>query len=140
MPTHGLCYISVRGNGTGTYTISDLSSDFPPHYHKTPNGHTLPVATAPPVELGAVEEAFAAAKRERIPPPLKPYDFLPDLMAKTEEGGYKPREGLKPLHISQPEGVSFKLDGHVLEWQGWKMHVGETPAGACGGCIVDARS
>jgi hypothetical protein len=30
---------------------------------------------------------------------------------------------LKPLHIVQPEGVSFKIDGHVLEWQGWKMHV-----------------
>jgi primary-amine oxidase len=120
----------VSDHGTGTNAINDTSLEFPPHYNKTPNGHTLPVATtAPPAGLGTVEEAFSAAKRERIPPPLRPYDFLPDLMAKTEEGGYKPREGLKPLHISQPEGVSFKLDGHVLEWQGWKMHVGETPAG-----------
>ena len=38
---------------------------------------------------------------------------------------YKPREDVKPLHILQPEGVSFKMDGHVLEWQKWKMHIGE---------------
>ena len=33
---------------------------------------------------------------------------------------------LKPLHIVQPEGVSFRMtDQHVLEWQSWKMHVGK---------------
>jgi len=29
------------------------------------------------------------------------------------------RPGLKPLAISQPEGVSFALDGHELRWQNW---------------------
>ncbi|KAM6498832.1 peroxisomal copper amine oxidase [Amanita muscaria] len=97
--------------------------DFAPHYNKTPNGYALSVTKTAPPPLGTVDESLKAASRERIPPPLKSFDFLPDLMAKSEEGGYKPREGLKPLHISQPEGVSFTLDGHVLEWQGWKMHV-----------------
>lgn len=46
-------------------------------------------------------------------------------MAKTEEGGYEPRKDVKPLHVVQPEGVSFKIDGHVLEWQNWKMHIGK---------------
>ena len=46
-------------------------------------------------------------------------------MAKTEEGGYHPRTDLKPLHVVQPEGVSFKINGHVLEWQNWKMHIGK---------------
>ncbi|KAK2464894.1 hypothetical protein APHAL10511_002970 [Amanita phalloides] len=101
-----------------------LHVDFPPHYNKTANGHVLPVSTtAAPRTVGSIDKAFADAKRERIRPPLKSFDFLPDLMKTTEEGGFKPREGLKPLLISQPEGVSFKLDGHVLEWQGWKMHV-----------------
>ena len=71
-------------------------------------------------------DTLAAAQRERIPPPRKAWDFLPDLMAKTEEGGYHPREDVKPLHVVQPEGVSFKMDGHVLEWQNWKMHIGES--------------
>jgi primary-amine oxidase len=74
----------------------------------------------PPLE----EDPLAASKRDRIPPPLKPFDFLPDLMEKSEEGGYKQRTDLKPLHVVQPEGVSFKIDGHVLEWQNWKMHIG----------------
>lgn len=36
---------------------------------------------------------------------------------------YKPRTDVKPLHIVQPEGVSFKMNGHELEWQNWKMHI-----------------
>ncbi|KAH9960369.1 hypothetical protein BGW80DRAFT_1363628 [Lactifluus volemus] len=37
----------------------------------------------------------------------------------------RPRPGKKnPLHVVQPEGVSFKMDRHVLEWQKWKMHIG----------------
>ncbi|KAI4145741.1 MAG: hypothetical protein LQ340_006180 [Diploschistes diacapsis] len=38
------------------------------------------------------------------------------------EGGY--RQDLKPLNITQPEGVSFKVDGRIIEWQNWKVHVG----------------
>lgn len=67
---------------------------------------------------------FAASKRERIPPPMKKFDFLPDLLAEDKE--YKARDDVKPLHIVQPEGVSFKMNGHELEWQKWKMHIGES--------------
>jgi primary-amine oxidase len=38
------------------------------------------------------------------------------------EGGY--RTDIKPINITQPEGVSFKVDGRILEWQKWKVHVG----------------
>ena len=117
-------WLVTQGTGLLLYFKLFLLVDFPPHYDKAANGYALTVPNTSPPPLGTVEESFAAANRERIPPPLKSFDFLPDLMEKTEEGGYKPREGLKPLYISQPEGVSFKLDGHVLEWQGWKMHVG----------------
>jgi primary-amine oxidase len=34
------------------------------------------------------------------------------------------REGLKPIEITQPEGPSFTLDGHLLQWQGWSMRIG----------------
>lgn len=34
------------------------------------------------------------------------------------------RTDLKPLHITQPEGPSFTLDGNVLRWQKWDLHVG----------------
>ena len=54
---------------------------------------------------------------------MKKFDFLPDLL--TEDPKHKLRDDIKPLHIIQPEGVSFKMNGHELEWQKWKMHIGE---------------
>lgn len=33
------------------------------------------------------------------------------------------RADVKPLDITQPEGPSFEVDGHVLTWQKWKMRV-----------------
>ncbi|KAF8664615.1 hypothetical protein AX16_000714 [Volvariella volvacea WC 439] len=97
-----------------------LHIDYPAHYKQTPNGPVLAVPTTYPPPLS--EDPLKAANRERIPPPRKPFEFLPDLLAKTEPD-FKLRDDLKPLHIVQPEGVSFKMKGHVLEWQNWKMHV-----------------
>ena len=34
------------------------------------------------------------------------------------------RESLKPLHIDQPEGPSFTLDGNLLQWQNWSLRIG----------------
>lgn len=36
------------------------------------------------------------------------------------------RTDLKPIEIIQPEGVSFKVTGHQVEWQKWKFRVGFT--------------
>ncbi|KAL1761840.1 copper amine oxidase [Schizophyllum commune] len=102
-----------------------LHIDFPPRYTASASGPTLSVPTTAPGELGDASAGLAAAKRERIPPPKKAFDFLPDLMEKSEPD-FKPREGLKPLHVLQPEGVSFKVNGHELEWQNWKMHISFT--------------
>jgi primary-amine oxidase len=34
------------------------------------------------------------------------------------------RGPLAPLEITQPEGVSFELDGYELRWQGWSLRLG----------------
>ena len=68
------------------------------------------------------EDSFDTTGRKRVPPPQKSYDFLPDLL---EKEGKKFRDDIKPLHVIQPEGVSFKMDGNVIEWQKWKMHIGK---------------
>jgi primary-amine oxidase len=34
------------------------------------------------------------------------------------------RSDLKPLHITQPSGTSFTLDGTELRWQNWSMRLG----------------
>ena len=85
----------------------------------------IATSTQPPPLNG---DQLQHAQRPRILPPLVSQDFLPDLIAasaKREGKEWKQREAPKPLHIVQPEGVSFKIDGHVLEWQKWKMHVGK---------------
>ena len=38
--------------------------------------------------------------------------------------GTQERTDLKPLEISQPEGVSFTVDGNELRWQNWSMRLG----------------
>lgn len=105
--------------------------DFPPRYlpKASPNSFftksglelelSAPTTVPPPLE----EDSLAASKRERVPPPREAWDFLPDLMAEKPGDNFKVRDDLKPLHVVQPEGVSFKIDGHELEWQKWKMHI-----------------
>ncbi|MFO1349641.1 MAG: primary-amine oxidase [Gammaproteobacteria bacterium] len=36
------------------------------------------------------------------------------------------REAPKPLEIMQPEGPSFRVEGHQVEWLGWSFRVGFT--------------
>ena len=34
---------------------------------------------------------------------------------------------VRPIEITQPEGPSFKVDGHAVSWQKWRLRVGYTP-------------
>lgn len=34
------------------------------------------------------------------------------------------RTDLKPIHITQPEGVSFTLEDNLLKWQNWSVRIG----------------
>jgi len=51
-----------------------------------------------------------------------------------EEGNYDdpaytgpPRETLKALEITQPDGASFQVDGDEVTWEGWTFRVGFDP-------------
>ena len=37
------------------------------------------------------------------------------------------RSDVKPIVITQPEGISFQIDGHEVSWQKWRFHIGFTP-------------
>jgi primary-amine oxidase len=37
------------------------------------------------------------------------------------------RSGLKPISITQPEGVSFTVDGNFVRWQNWQFRVAFDP-------------
>ena len=50
---------------------------------------------------------------------LSPNEYYPDLLDES------PREDLKPLRVSQPEGPSFSVtDGNCISWQKWRFRVG----------------
>lgn len=83
------------------------------------DGRPGPIVVSP-------EKARAYANRERIYPPMRSYDYLPDLMFK-DPAMPQIRNDLKPLHILQPEGVSFQLENNEIMWQKWKFHVGFHP-------------
>jgi len=89
-------------------------------YKRTATGKTeLTASTTEPPSL----DASQSSERGRITPPKQAFDYLPDLMAQTEQD-FQLRKDIKPLHVIQPDGVSFKMDGNVLEWQNWRMHIG----------------
>ncbi|KAI2609918.1 copper amine oxidase [Hypoxylon fragiforme] len=51
---------------------------------------------------------------------VAPINYHPAAVEKV--GGY--RNDLKPINVTQPEGVSFKMNGREIEWQNWKFHIG----------------
>lgn len=74
----------------------------------------------PPSSAKAYE---ASEKRAQFAPPMAPHNYLPEQLA-IDEPDFKLRDTLKPLHVIQPEGVSYAMDGRVLKWQNWNIHVG----------------
>jgi primary-amine oxidase len=54
-------------------------------------------------------------------PPGKP----PTVMGEYTPGLIPmPLRQVKPLRVSQPEGVGFTLDGRLLSWQNWQLRIG----------------
>jgi len=51
---------------------------------------------------------------------------LPPGTGNYTPGSVSPREGLKPIEIQQPAGVSFEVDGWEVRWQNWRLRLGFT--------------
>ncbi|RMY46995.1 hypothetical protein D0865_08940 [Hortaea werneckii] len=49
-----------------------------------------------------------------------PNNYHADAVAK--DTGF--RKDIKPINITQPEGVSFSFEGRTIKWQNWNVHVG----------------
>ncbi|ORZ03925.1 copper amine oxidase [Syncephalastrum racemosum] len=65
------------------------------------------------------QETSEASKYDRPTVPLENHQFLPEHI-----GVENLRKDIKPIEITQPEGVSFTVRGREIEWQNWSMHVG----------------
>lgn len=56
---------------------------------------------------------------ERTAAPLTEHNYLPEFI-----GDKYQHDRLKPIDITQPQGVSFRMRGNELSWAGFKMHIG----------------
>jgi primary-amine oxidase len=54
-----------------------------------------------------------------VPVPTEPGNFGVDAVSAM-------RDDLAPLEITQPEGPGFTVDGRLVTWQRWQIHVGFT--------------
>jgi primary-amine oxidase len=76
----------------------------------------------PIANLGAIVdlisgEVMAVDDGEALPIPAEDARYTDDALP-------SPREDLRPIEVTQPEGVSFEVDGYRLSWAGWSVRVG----------------
>ena len=55
-----------------------------------------------------------------VPMPPNPGNYAAEFIGEF-------RNDLKQLEITQPEGLSFKVEGHSVTWQKWHLRIGFTP-------------
>jgi primary-amine oxidase len=68
-------------------------------------------------EILSVDVRYVNGERTAVP--LTEHNYLPDFI-----GDKYQHDRLKPIDITQPQGVSFQVRGNELSWAGYKMHVG----------------
>ena len=105
------------------------SADGNPYAHHVTGLH--PVVDLNRMELLELEDNIAAETTSAGTPASDA--FPPEVMGEYRPGlipapplGAQQRE-LKPLQVSQPDGVSFTLQGRLLRWQNWELRLGFNP-------------
>jgi primary-amine oxidase len=104
-----------------------------PHNHLESNMYSFPIPISPVVDIETmmiirIDTAATGGNADG----LKHNTAPKDAMAHCVENEYhpdilsvKPRTGLKPLIVVQPEGVSFSVqDETLVSWQKWQLRVG----------------
>ncbi len=71
------------------------------------------------VDMNTMELLEIDSADEFVDPAPVMGEYEPDLVP-----GQTLRDDIKPLHITQPDGVSFEIDGTEVRWQNWTMRLG----------------
>ena len=69
------------------------------------------------MEVLRVDDHAAEAGEEPVPVPRTPVNYDSDVLIEF-------RAPLKPLDVVQSEGPSFTLEGNLLRWDNWDVHIG----------------
>jgi primary-amine oxidase len=90
------------------------SKDGSPYAHHVTGLH--PVVDLNRMVLLELEDSLEGEPEAHDPPGVMG-EYLPKLIP-------MPLRQVKPLEVSQPDGVSFTLDGRLLSWQNWELRLG----------------
>jgi primary-amine oxidase len=90
------------------------SADGSPYAHHVTGLH--PVVDLNRMALLELEDSLEGQPEAHDPPGVMG-EYLPKLIP-------MPLRQVKPLQVSQPDGVSFTLDGRLLSWQNWELRLG----------------
>ena len=104
-----------RGRRVGWTDVWIRNSETANPYANPISGLTF-VIDANSMELLDIEEIEAGER------PKTMGEYVPALVP-----GQRLRDDLRPLEITQPDGVSFSVEGNQLEWQRWSMRLGFNP-------------
>lgn len=93
------------------------------------NGYARPVENLVVTVDMDIMEVVDVADTGVVPIPQTPGNYLPGFY---ERPGNVPefshqRPPMKKIDITQPDGPSFTVDGHYVEWANWRLRVGFTP-------------
>ncbi|MBD1910222.1 MULTISPECIES: primary-amine oxidase [unclassified Leptolyngbya] len=84
------------------------------NFYSRPIDGLIPMVNLNTMEVIRIEDHGVVP----VPPDPGEYEarFMPDM-----------RKDIKPLHITQPEGPSFEVEGHHIRWQKWDLRIGFNP-------------
>ncbi|UPK91440.1 hypothetical protein LCI18_002375 [Fusarium solani-melongenae] len=68
-------------------------------------------------EVLTVDVRYVNGERTKVP--LTSHNYMPEFIGDNYIDGT-----LKPINITQPQGVSFRMRGNEISWAGYKMHIG----------------
>ncbi len=90
------------------------------------NGYAHPIeAVAVLVDLNSMK-VLRVEDTGVVPLPPEPGNYARDYIAEFSPTG-EFRQDVKPLEITQPDGPSFSVQGHFIQWQKWSFRIGFTP-------------
>ncbi|HEX3842250.1 MAG TPA: primary-amine oxidase [Acidimicrobiales bacterium] len=92
------------------------------YYRETPtdNGYARPIEGVVATVDSARGEVLEVLDYGVIPLPKESGSYYPE--------DHQPlRTDLRPLEITQPEGVSFTIEGNLVQWQRWSLRVSMDP-------------
>lgn len=95
------------------------------------NHYSLPVPFAPIFDVGTFElleiQGLPLGTNAQVHADTQPWDPVkPVKYSSSLLGDSYFCKDLKPLHIVQPQGPSFHIDGRNVSWQKWSFHMGWT--------------